>query len=147
MESIIILKTVFIFIVLWGIAVAFLVFRPRVSFVWKIAAIMLYLFYIWFFREEIVTGYTSFVGAWYETLVLFLKEIVFLMFYLLFVFWPVTLVIIFYKADDIGAEFLLKFMVVFTLVVWIVIAVYSFHKRGVDAFLYNKIVDIIPFLK
>ncbi|MFW6364843.1 MAG: hypothetical protein ACOC2H_00050 [Spirochaetota bacterium] len=147
MESIIILKTVFIFILLWGLAAAFLVFRPRVSFVWKMAAFLLFFFYVWFFREEILSGYRAFVEDWYGTLIVFAKEIVFLVFYLLFVFWPVSLIIIFYKADDIGAENLLKFMVIFTLVVWILIAVFVFHRQGADSLLRTRIPAFLPFLQ
>ncbi len=147
MESIIILKTVFIFIVLWGLAAAFLIFRPRVSFIWKIAAIMLYAFYVWYFREDIMSGYGSFTQDWFGTLILFAKEIMFLMFYLLFVFWPISLVIIFYKADDLGAQNLLKFMVIYTLIVWVIITIYAFNKKVIDSTLYETLTGWIPFIQ
>jgi hypothetical protein len=146
-EQEVILKSLFFFVSLWGLATAFLIFRPRVSFLWKIAAIMLFLFYIWVFREEILNGYNALVNDWYGSIVIFAKEMLALVFYLMFIFWPLSLIIIFYKADDIGAENLLKFMVVFTLMLWIVIGVYSFQKQGLDTFLDKTVKDILPFIK
>ncbi len=147
MEQNIILKSVFIFIFLWSISIVFLWFRPKVEFFWKIIATAILLLFIYFFKKEIMNGYTSFTADWYAALITFLREILLLLFYNLFIFWPMTLIIVFYKADDVGAEKLLKFMCVFTLVLCVIILGYVYYKEGVDKFIYEKLIDVIPFAK
>lgn len=145
MESIIILQSLHIFILIWAISAVLLLFRPRISLVWKVAALLLLLFYIWFFKEEIYKAIVLLKTDWFTSLVTFLKEFLFLLFYLLFIFWPLALVVVFYHSDDIGAERLLRFMVILTLVVWVCIISYVFLKKGIDQFIYQKLIKLVPF--
>ncbi|MBN1499270.1 MAG: hypothetical protein JW982_03900 [Spirochaetes bacterium] len=147
MEQNIILKSISIFIFLWSISIVFLWFRPKIEFFWKIIATAILLLFFYFFKKEIMAGYAAFTADWYNALITFLREILLLLFYNLFIFWPLALIIIFYKADDIGAERLLKFMCVFTLMLCVVILGYVYYKEGVDRFIYEKLIDVIPFAK
>jgi hypothetical protein len=147
MDKILIIKSIFFFITLWGFTLAFLWFRPRVEIFWKIVATILFLFYVWFFWEEIMKGYHSFTLSWYNVLVDFLKELVALVFVNLFFLWPLTLIIIFYKADEMGAERLLKFMCVLTLVLWVIFVIYVYHDKGIDKFLYQNLKEMVPDAK
>lgn len=145
MEKALIIQSVAIFIFLWGIAAVFLLFRPKIEFFWKLAAILIFLFYIWFFYDEIAKGLSAVKADWYVQAVTFLKELLVLLFLSLFALWPVFLFVIFYKSDDIAAENILKFMCVFTVVVWIIFVVYVFYDKKIDAFLYQKLRDMVPF--
>jgi hypothetical protein len=147
MEKALILKSVAIFVLLWGIAAIFLWFRPKIEIFWKIVASILFIFYVWFFYEEIIRGFSAIRADWYPVVITFLKELLVLVFVNLFFLWPVVLVVVFYKADDIGAERLLKFMCVFTVVVWIVLVAYAFYDKKIDTFLYDKLKSSIPFTK
>ncbi len=141
------IKSVFLFIIFWGIGVGMLWFRPRIELVWKIIATVILLFYIWFFFDEISSGYAAFSTGWYNFALNFLKELISLVFVNLFFIWPVALIIIFYKADAIGAEKLLRFLCVLTLVIWIVFIVYDFFNRGIDDFMINKMKEMVPGAK
>lgn len=141
------IKSVFLFIIFWGIGVGMLWFRPRIELVWKIIATVILLFYIWFFFEEISSGYASFSAGWYGFTLNFLKELISLVYVNLFFIWPVSLIIIFYKADAIGAEKLLRFLCVLTLVIWIVFIVYDFFNRGIDDFLIKNLKQMVPGAK
>lgn len=141
------IKSVFLFIIFWGIGVGMLWFRPRIEIVWKIIATVIFLFYIWFFFDEISSGYAAFSAGWYNFVVNFLKELISLVFVNLFFIWPVALIIIFYKADAIGAEKLLRFLCVLTLAIWIVFIVYDFFNRGVDDFLIHTFKEMVPGAK
>lgn len=141
------IKSVFIFIIFWGIGIAMLWFRPRIEIIWKIIATVIFLFYIWFFFDEISSGYAAFSAGWYNFVLNFLKELVSLIFVNLFFIWPLALILIFYKADAIGAEKLLRFLCVLTLVIWIVFIVYDFFNRGIDNFLINKFKEMVPGAK
>lgn len=140
-------KSVFLFVVCWGVGIVMLWFRPRIEIIWKIIATVILLFYIWFFFDEIGGGYRSFTAGWYGFSLNFLKELVSLVFVNLFFIWPLSLVIIFYKADAIGAEKLLKFLCVLTLLLWIVFIIYFFFSKGIDEFMLKNLKEMVPYAK
>jgi hypothetical protein len=105
------------------------------------------LFYLWFFSEEISKGFLSIKADWYPAMITFFKELLVIMFVNLFFLWPVTLIVIFYKSDDIGAEKLLKFMCVFTVLAWIILVAYAFYDKNIDTYLYDKLKTFIPFAR
>jgi hypothetical protein len=135
------------FLCLWGICVIAIWFRPSIEIFWKILATIILAFYLWFFNEELINGYSSFQKDWYVLFVDFLKELITMTFTTLFFLWPVALIIIFYKADDTGAEKLLKFMCILTLVLWIVLILLVFYDKGIDKFLYENLKKMIPNAK
>lgn len=135
------------FICLWGVTVLFLWFRRGIEIFWKILATMIFIFYLWFFYEEISIGFFSFIAGWYNITIDFLKELVFLTFANLLFFWPLTLILVFYKVDDVGAEKLLKFLCILTLVLWIVFVIYIYFNKGIDEFFYKNLRDMIPHAK
>ena len=144
MEKALLIKSIFLFISIWGLSIAFLWFRPRIEIFWKIIATLIYVFYIWFFFEEILAGYSSFLSGCYRFTIGFVKELIALVFINLFFLWPLSLVLIFYKADDMGSEKLLKFMCILTLILWIIFVVYVYYNKGIDEFLYKKLKEMIP---
>lgn len=135
------------FMTIWGITVLFLWFRPRIEIFWKIIATLIFLFTLWFFYKECMAGYKAMSAAWYPQLFLFLKELLSLVFLNLFLFWPLALTVIFYKADDIGAERMLKFMCLFTIIIWIIFVFYTFGEKSINHFIYDKLRDMVPFAK
>jgi hypothetical protein len=144
MEKALLIKSVFMFVVIWGFSVALLWFRPRIELFWKIIATVIFAFYVWFFFDEISKGYLSLLSDWYLVSVDFLKELIALVFVNLFFLWPVSLIIIFYKANEVGAEKLLKFMCILTLALWVIFVMYVYYNKGIDEFLYDKLKEMIP---
>lgn len=132
------------FSVIWGLSVVLLWMRPRIEILWKIAASGIYGFYIWFFYKDLLKGFKQFQKDWYTVTIAFIKEFSGLLFANMFFLWPLALIIIFYKADDVGAERLLKFMCIFTLLVWIVFTLYSFYSKQIDTFLFETLRQMIP---
>jgi hypothetical protein len=147
MNEIFISKSVIFFMALWALGLLLLMFRPRVEILWKIMAVLLFLFYIWFNFDDLQNGYNQILKDWYPFTINFLKELLVLTFTNLFFIWPIALVIIFYKADDLGAERLLKFMILITLVLWVVFIIYTFYSKGIDTFLLEKLKKMIPYAK
>jgi hypothetical protein len=145
MNEALIIKSVFIFVSIWGVGIVMLWFRPRLEIFWKIIATLIFGFYIWFFLDEIISGLNIFAGGeWYIASLQFLKEFITLLFVNMFFFWPLVLILIFYKADDIGAEKLLKFLCILTLLLWIVFIIYFYFSSGIDKYLYENLKKIIP---
>lgn len=91
-----------------------------------------------------MTGYELFTGAYFDVTMRFLKELITLIFMNLFFLWPLVLIVIFYKSSDLGAEKLLKFMCILTLVLWIVFVVYVFYQKGIDEFLFENLKKMLP---
>lgn len=147
MDNNIILNSIFIFIFLWGVSIVFLWFRPHIEMFWKIIATLIFFLFLFFFRYEIVKGYSEFTSDWYTSLITFLRELMLLVFYNFFMFWPLTLIIIFYKADDEAAGRLLKFICIFTLLLSSLIMGYVYFHEGVDRFIYEKLINVVPFAK
>lgn len=144
MEKTLLETSIFLFICIWGFTILFLWFRPRIELFWKIIATLIYAFYLWFFYREIQTGYELFTAAYFDVTVRFIKELITLIFMNLFFLWPLALVIIFYKASDMGAERLLKFMCIITLILWIIFVIYVFYQKGIDEFLFENLKKMIP---
>jgi hypothetical protein len=144
MSENIILQSIFVFVIIWGIGILLLWFRPRVEVFWKIIGTLIFCFYIVFFFDAIQRGINNFLTSWASFSVLFLKEFLVLLFVNLFLFWPVSLILIFYKADDIGAERLLKFLCILTLVLWVIVLIYLYFDRGVDSHIIDNIRKLFP---
>lgn len=144
MAEALLIKSTFIFLIFWSIGIIMLWFRPRIELVWKIIATVILAFYIWFFWDEISRGYNSLMAGWYVAILNFLRELLALVFINLFFIWPLSLILIFYKADSVGAEKLLKFLCVLTLVLWIIFIVYFFFSKGIDDFLFQNLKKMVP---
>lgn len=147
MDEILITKSLFFFMILWGIGMLLLWFRPRIEIFWKIIASLIYGFYIWFFFKWISLGFDAFQKEWYDFTINFMKEFLVLAFVNLFFMWPLSLVIIFYKSDDLGAERLLKVLSLCTMLLWILFILYFFFGKGVDNVLLNELKKMIPYAK
>ena len=147
MKEIMIIKSLFIFFIFWGIGIAMLWIRPRIEIFWKIAATVLYALQLWFFFEEASEGYKLFISGWYPYVINFLKEFLVLVFVNMFFFWPLALIIIFYKADDMGAERLVKILCVLSLALWIIFIVYAMFTKGIDSFFMDSFRQMVPGAK
>ncbi|MBN2401117.1 MAG: hypothetical protein JXN64_01835 [Spirochaetes bacterium] len=149
MDKPLLIKSVFMFIGLWSIGVILLWFRRNIEIFWKIVATLILSFYIWFFFEEISKGYTSFINAqeWYKVTISFLTELTAIIFTNLFFLWPLALLVIFYKADHIGALRLLKFMCILTLLLWILFVAYVYYDKGLNEFLNKNLKQMFPKLR
>jgi hypothetical protein len=149
MDKPFLIKSVFMFICIWGIGIMLLWFRRSIEIFWKIVATLILCFYIWFFFEEISAGYHTFITAtgWYNLLLNFLTELTAVVFANLFFLWPAALVVVFYKADEIKASRLLKFMCILTIGLWIVFLIFAFSKNGLDDFIMKNLKQMFPKVK
>ncbi len=147
MNEALIIKSVFIAMTLWTLSIVLLWFRPRIEIFWKFIATFIFIFYLWFFKSELISGFETFISSWYISLLNFFVEGVTVAFVNLFFLWPFLLIFIFYKADDMGAERLLKFISILTLVLWIIFVVYMYFHTGIDKFLFENLKKMIPHAK
>ena len=144
MSEFFILRTSIIFLGFWSLGIVLLWFRPRIEIFWKIIATLILAFVIYLCIDILQNDLDRFFENGINSLFLFLKEFFALLLLNLFFLWPVALVLIFYKADDIGAERLLKFMSIITLILLIIAFVYVFFSEGADQQILDNIKKIIP---
>lgn len=145
MESgILMIKSVFIFFIFWGLAMLLLWFRPKIEIFWKIIATVIYIFHVWFFLNELKSGLIAFQNDWYVSILDFIKDFVLIIFASIFIIWPVSILVIFYKANDIGAEKLLKFLCILTLILWIIFIIFFFFNEGIYTFFYEYLKKMVP---
>ena len=144
MKDIIIIRSIFLFMCVWGITCLLVWFRPRIELFWKIVATAIFAFYLWFFWDEILRDFSAFKITWYTSFLTFGKDLLTLVFANFFMFWPLTLIVVFYKADDIGAEKVLKFICLLTLVLWLVFVVYFYFDKGINTFFNATLKKMIP---
>ena len=144
MKDVLIIKSIFLFMVIWGFALLLAWFRSRIEWIWKVMATLIFGFYIWFFFSEIETAFLAFKGQWYLSLLEFLKELFAVVFTNLFFLWPLALIMVFFKADEIGAENLLKFMCILSLVLWLIFIAYYYFNVGIDKFLFESLKNLLP---
>jgi hypothetical protein len=147
MNELTVTKSLFFFMIFWGLGLLLLWFRPRLEVFWKIIASLIFAFYVWFFFSELSRGWTAFQKDWYGFTVTFFRELLVVVFVNLFFIWPLSLVIIFYKADDLGAERLLKTLCLCTMILWVLFIVYFLFSKGVDDFFFEQLRKMIPNAK
>lgn len=145
MESdILMIKSVFLFFCIWGLTMLLLWFRPKIEIFWKFIATLIFSFYVWFFLAELKNGFTSFKNDWYVSILDFIRDFITIIFASLFIIWPLAIIIIFYKANDMGAEKLLKFLCILTLLLWIAFIIYFFFNEGIYTFFYEYLKKMVP---
>ncbi|MBW7857605.1 MAG: hypothetical protein H3C43_04760 [Leptonema sp. (in: Bacteria)] len=105
--------------VFWCVALLFVLFRRRLGFIWKFAALLLFVFYLVWFREPILVGLANFQNQFGPTLVIVCKEIWIDFGRSLILLTPVLLFIVFFKVSDKGSATLLRFLVVLSLFYWL----------------------------
>jgi len=103
----------------WGIALFFVLFRRRLGAAWKIGALLLYIFFVVWFREPILQGWNGFHYQFGASLFAMLAALWLEVGRTLMLVWPVFLVMVFFFASDRSASWILRVLVVLTLFYWL----------------------------
>ena len=104
---------------LWGIGLFLLLFRRRIGFVGKLGAVLLYAFYVIWFRDQILIGYDGFRFQFGSSLFAALAAVWQETGRSLLLVWPLAVFFVFFAASDKVSSWLLKTMVVVTLFFWL----------------------------
>ena len=139
MNEVISINTIFLYMCFWFIGLIMMLSRPRVEVVWKIIACVIFALFIFILFDEFKLGLNRFISGWYIYSLQFFKELLMYLFSSLFFLWPLALTIVFYKADALGSEKILKFMCLLTLVLLLISLIYAYNSKGIDRFLIHHI--------
>ena len=145
MNEAVIIKSLLLFMFLWAGSLIAVWLRSKIDLFWKLTASLIFIFYCWFFFDDIQKGFSLFKAGWFIFVLDFFKELISLVFVNLFFLWPLTLGVIFIKADDIGSDKLLRFMCVLTLVLWVLFVIYFYFSSGIETFFYKNLKQMVPF--
>lgn len=103
----------------WGLALLLVLFRRRLGASWKIGALLLYVFYVIWFREAILQAWQGFHEQFGVSLFAMLGALWQEVGRTLMLVWPVFLLIVFFLASDRSASWILRMLVVLTLFYWL----------------------------
>jgi hypothetical protein len=68
-NNVLILKSIFLFFSIWTVAIILLWIRPRIELFWKLVATLIFIFYIWFFFNELTSSFTAYKAGWYVAII------------------------------------------------------------------------------
>ncbi len=105
--------------VLWLLGLLFTVFRGGMEMIWKIPAVLISVFYVIWFRNELGTSLHHYQENFALSFVAFLTGLGHAGGLILFLLWPVVLLYSGYAASSSAARGFLRFMVIVTLLYWI----------------------------
>jgi hypothetical protein len=103
----------------WGLALLLVLFRRRLGASWKIGALLLYVFYVIWFREAILQAWQGFHEQFGVSLFAMLDALWQEVGRTLMLVWPVFLLMVFFLASDRSASWILRMLVVLTLFYWL----------------------------
>lgn len=129
---------------LWASALLLLWFRRGIGLIWKAGASVVFAFYCFFFGNEITAGLESLKADWYVSALDFFRGLMRTVFADMFFLWPLALFTVFAKADDIGSEKLIRFMITATAALWAGFLIYFRFSGSIDGFFYDKLKSLLP---
>lgn len=116
MELSILIAPLFFF---WGLGILFLLFRGGVSWIWKICAVLIFLFYFFWFQNDFFASWASYRDRFADSFLVFLSSLPDLTALFLFLFWPPALFITFFTASNSVAKGFLRTFILITLFYWL----------------------------
>lgn len=105
--------------ILWSFGSLLLLFRRRVEAIWRISAFLIFLFYLLWFRADLVASYLAYMGAFNHTVVSLLHFSHQAIGFSLLLFWPLALYVAFIAGSRGLSSGLMRFLVLVTLFYWI----------------------------
>ncbi len=124
----------------WGIGLLLVLFRRGAGIPWKLAALLLFVFYVVWFRELILQGKEDFQLQFGTSILLLLSTLWQEIGRTLMLLWPVLLFMIFFLASDRSASYLLRLFVILTLFYWL----FYFLFLSLPEDWYRPYVEMLP---
>ena len=103
---------------LWGLALLLLLFRRGLEALWKLCALLIFTFYVIWFRADIAASLGQ-LAAFSKTFPLFLARLGDLIALCLILFWPVALFGAFFSPVPEAARSVVKRLVLVTVFFWL----------------------------
>lgn len=131
--------------ILWIIGVTLSFFRKDLDFLWKAFFLLIFLFYVIQFHEEIFAGFYRFKYNYAKEIVNWIYGIGKACYYFLFLSWPISLIRIYYSASGYLSDVTIKLQVLLTVVYWFLFYFYSLFQNQIDNFMFNTLVHFLRF--
>lgn len=129
---------------LWAIAMVFWLFRKGVEPLWKLASLLVFVFYVYYRWEPLLRAWQrlrqDYVVFMVDTFYYLGKAV----FHLLPLIWTLVMVIVFYLIDEAKAEKLVKVFFFLTLIVWLFWGVNYFWGDFLGPWLRQEIPKFFP---
>ena len=104
---------------LWFAALCLLCFRREIASIWKGAALIIFLFYLLFLGQELLSAWDRYSKQFAMEFPRFLTNFMKLLPFLLLLFWPIFLLIAYNSNSIRRSEKILRNLVLLTLFYWL----------------------------
>ena len=131
--------------ILWIIGLILSFFRRDLEFLWKAFFLLIFLFYVIQFHEELFAGYYRFKYNYAKEIVNWIYGIGKASYYFILISWPITLTRIYYSASGILSDISIRIQVIVTVLYWFLFLIYSNFQVRIDNFLLNTLVHFLRF--
>ncbi|HMV43436.1 MAG TPA: hypothetical protein PK079_06665 [Leptospiraceae bacterium] len=129
----------------WIVGLILVFFRRDLDFLWKAFFLLIFLFYIIQFHEEIFAGFYRFKYNYAKEIVSWIYGLGKATYYMLLFTWPLSLFRIYYSAAGYLSEITIRLQVGLNVVYWIGFYFYSIFQTKIDNFLMNTLVHFLRF--
>jgi hypothetical protein len=128
---------IFIF---WILGILYSFFRKDLDISYKLFAVLIFLFYIYQFQNELFAGYFRLKTGYAREIVLWIYGLGKAIYFILLFAWPLALIRIYFTAAFPISELTIKFLVFLSAFYWISFFVYSYLHKEIDHFMLNVLV-------
>ena len=129
--------------IIWGVALILSLFREDTEFLWKILFLFIYVFYFFQFLPEITLSLNRLLKSYPYEIVNWISGFGKMLYFLLLIIWPVTLLRFFYSASGEVSKTTMVALITVTLVYWIMFFIWSVYHDAIQLFLHDTFIPWI----
>ncbi len=131
--------------ILWVIGLILSFFRKDLDFLWKAFFLLIFMFYVIQFHEELFASFYRFKYNYAKEIVSWIYGLGKATYYFLLISWPLSLIRIYYSATDYLSELTIRIQVIITVAYWFSFYIYTLFQARIDNFLLNTLVHFLRF--
>lgn len=133
-----------IFIV-WIVGLLLAFFRRDLEFLWKAFFLLIFLFYVIQFHEDLFSAYYRLKYNYAKELVGWIYGLGKATYYMLLLTWPLSLIRIYYSAAGYLSEITIRIQITVNVIYWMGFYIYTVFQARIDNFLMNTLVQFLRF--
>ncbi len=131
--------------ILWIIGLILSFFRKDLDFLWKAFFLLIFMFYVIQFHEELFAAFYRFKYNYAKEIVNWIYGMGKATYYFLLISWPLSLIRIYYSATGYLSELTIRIQVIITVAYWFSFYLYTLFQIKIDNFLLNTLVHFLRF--
>ena len=120
------------FFLIWFLSIVFIFFRRDIELIWKLLFLVIFLFYFFHLEPEIEASYKRISKNYLLEIYYWIISFPKLFYFFLLFCWPVVLLRIYFSASYILSIKVIKTLISFTGLYWVLFIIYSKYSKQID---------------